>query len=492
MSRLSSWGALSRARASELREVQDRALARFVREELYPFSAHYRGVFDAAGVGPRDIRTAADLRRLPLSSKPDLLAAQGDEKRVRDFMLVPTPDLVREHWPFARKLALVLGGARAREMLRKSYTPNFLTFTTGRSSDPVVFAYTPHDLDLLGEAGARLLDVLAVPERDARILNLFPFAPHLAFWQVAWGGFRSGRLVLPTGGGKVMGTLGNLKMAERFRPTSMVGTPGFVYHLVREASEKGMDLSQLRQIILGAEKVTPGLKRKMAENLEACGARDVSILGTYGFTEARMAFSECPSGYDDSSGYHLSPDLGVFEVIDPETLEPVGDGETGELVYTPIAGHGTVVFRYRTGDIAVGGMTWEPCRFCGRTVPRIASELKRSSDQRAMSLTKIKGTLVDLPAMGETLSGMPEVEEWQVVLKKQNDDPHELDEFVVRASLRPGSDPAAFETRARAEILQAIEVAPNRIELHSTKEMLDLLGMETEMKEKRFLDLRPK
>jgi phenylacetate-coenzyme A ligase PaaK-like adenylate-forming protein len=490
--RLISWSALSRAGRAELRDLQDRTLARYVREELYPFSARHRRAFDEAKVRPRDIRTVADLRRLPFMTKQDLLASQTDPARKTELILVPTPLAIREHWPFARKLAIAVGGTRAHKILVRDYTPNFLTFTTGRSADPVMFTYTPHDLDILGETGARLLDVVAVPERDARILNLFPFAPHLAFWQVAWAGFRSGRLILPTGGGKVMGTLGNLKMIARFKPTCIVGTPGFLYHLLREARETKSDLSALRQLFLGAEKVTPGLKRKMAEHLDACGARDVSILGTYGFTEARMAFSECPTSYDESSGYHLYPDLGVFEVIDPKTLEPVGEGETGELVFTPIAGHGTVVLRYRTGDVAVGGMTWEPCRYCGRTVPRIASELKRSSDQKAMNLTKIKGTLVDLPAMGETLSSMPEVEEWQVVLKKMNDDPHELDEFVVRVSLRAGCEPTVFVKKAREDLLNATEVAPNRIDVLPTKELLELLGMETELKEKRFLDLRPK
>jgi len=321
---------------------------------------------------------------------------------------------------------------------------------------------------------------------------MIPFAPHLAFWQVTFGALRSTRLVIPTGGGKVMGTAGNLKMVERFKPTALIGVPGFVYHVLREGQEKGADFSTIRQIFLGAEKVTPGLKMKMAESLAACGAKDVSILGTYGFTEARMAFGECPTSYEQTSGYHLYPDLGVFELIDPQSGEPVGEGETGEIVYTPISGHGTILCRYRTGDVAVGGMTWEPCPHCGRTVPRIASELKRSSDQKAMNLTKIKGTLVDLPAMGETLSSMPEVEEWQVVLKKKDDDPHELDEFVVRVALRDGSDPAAFERKARQELVDSTEVAPNRIEVLGRKELLAELGMETELKEKRFVDLRPK
>jgi hypothetical protein len=109
-----------------------------------------------------------------------------------------------------------------------------------------------------------------------------------------------------------------------------------------------------------------------------------------------------------------------------------------------------------------------------------------------MNLTKIKGTPVDLPVMAETVSSMPEVEEWQVVLKKVNDDPHELDEFVLRVSLRSGTEREAFLKKVREDLLSATEVAPNRIDVVTTKELVEMLGMETEVKEKRFLDLRPK
>jgi phenylacetate-coenzyme A ligase PaaK-like adenylate-forming protein len=487
-----SWKRVSRSSRAEIERAQNEALRRFVREELYPFSAHYRKVFDAAQVRPADIRTVDDLRRIPFTLKQDLLGAQSTSASKLDFVLIPTPQSIKEHWPFARKLALVLGGARARELLRAAYTPHFITFTTGRSADPVVFSYTPYDIDILSESGARMLDVQAIPDTGARILNMFPFAPHLAFWQTAFGGLRTGRLMLSSGGGKVMGTSGNIKMAERLMPTVLIGTPGFVYHFLREARERGSNLSAVKLIILGAEKVTPGLKRKMAEALEACGAREVVILGTYGFTEARMAFTECPAAYDETTGYHLSPDYGVFEVIDVKTLEPVKEGETGELVYTPIAGHGTVVFRYRTGDVAVGGITWEPCQWCGRTVPRISSELTRSSDQRSINLTKIKGTLVDLANIGALLSNTPEIVEWQVVLKKVNDDPHDLDEFVLRLSLKQGTDAAAFEKRLSSMMIEAVEISPSRVEFHTDAEMNVFTGMESEMKEKRYLDLRPK
>ncbi|MBK8179710.1 MAG: AMP-binding protein [Planctomycetes bacterium] len=487
-----AWTDLSRTPAAQLRQIQDEALARYVQEELYPFSAAYRAVFDGAGVRPEEIRGVADLARLPFTTKQDLLKAQSDPLHRYDFILRPTPETIRRAWPIGRKLSLVLGGLRAREELTYRYTPHFLTFTTGRSSDPVAFAYTPHDLELLGEAIARMFDIARIDAVEERVLNLFPFAPHLAFWALTIGGFTTGRMVVPSGGGKVMGTDGNLRLAERINATALVGTPGFLYHMLRQAAEEKRNLSRVSTIVLGAEKVPPGLKHKMAEALAACGAGKVTILGTYGFTEARMAFAECPTAYDVSSGYHLHPDLGVFEVIDPKTGAVLPERTPGELVYTGIGGHGTTVLRYRTGDLCVEGLTYEPCPHCGRTLPRIGSELKRVSEQHALSITKIKGTLVDLSAMGSVLMQMRDVEEWQVVLKKKNNDPLDLDELEVRFSPRKDADVEATAKSIRQGIHLATEVVPNRIEAVPLPDLLKQLGMESEMKEKRYLDLRPK
>jgi phenylacetate-coenzyme A ligase PaaK-like adenylate-forming protein len=489
---MQSWSEIAHLPAAELRRRQDERLRRFLREQVVPFSTHYRRVFEQAGLRAKDVRGVADLARLPFTTKQDLLAAQSDPERKRDFLLVPTPESIRAHWGLAKKLDLLAGGEAARAELRREYTPNFPTFTTGRSADPVVYLFTPYDLRILAEAGARMLDVHGITDPLARIVNLFPFAPHLAFWQSAWAGFETGRMMLSTGGGKVMGTPGNLRVLERVQPQVLLGTPGFVYHLLREGADRQARVTEMKLVILGAEKLSPGLKHKMSEALARLGSPGVLVLGTYGFTEARMAFTECPTALEVSSGYHLYPDLGVFEVIDPASGRVLGEGETGELVYTPLDGRGTVALRYRTGDVAMGGITWEPCPHCRRTVPRVASDLRRVSDQRSMSLTKIKGTLVDLAAMGALLSGQREIEEWQVVLQKKDDDPHELDELLLRLALRPGVDPARYEGRIREELLAGVEVAPNRVEFLETKRLLDLLGMETELKEKRFVDRRPR
>ena len=476
--------------AAELRRMQDAQLARYVREELYPFSVHYRRVFDEAGVAPTDIRGVDDLRRLPFTTKQDLLEVQGNPETKLDFVLRPSPTTIRAHWPFGRKMALVFGGARAREVLRYRYTPHFLTFTTGRSTEPVVFAYTPHDLEVLSEATARMFTLAELGEGE-RLVNMFPFAPHLAFWAVTMGGFESGNLVVPTGGGKVMGTDGNLRLIEKLSATALIGTPGFVYHVLRRGNEAGTSFANVKRVVLGAEKVPAGLKLKIIESLQKGGAGDVVVSGTYGFTEARMAFGECPASYDESTGYHLHPDLGLFEVVDPKSGEPVAEGEDGELVYTGISGHGTVVCRYRTGDLVVGGMTWEPCPRCGRTLPRISTTLRRVSERHALNLTKVKGTLVDISLMGTILSETKDVEEWQVVLSKKDDDPYGLDQIEVRIAPREDAEVEAVKSQITKSILAATEVAPNTVSVHTLPEMLDFLGMETQMKEQRYVDTRP-
>lgn len=491
MSRISSWDRLAHASPSEVRAIQERALQTYVTQELYPFSKYYRRAFDEAGVRPTDIRTVSDLSRLPFTTKHDFATAQANPETKRDFVVLPTPGAIKRAWPFMRKFALVLSGKAGREALAHSYRPNFLTFTTGRSAEPVAFAYTPHDLDILSEAGARMLDVHGITDPSARIVNMFPFAPHLAFWAATMAGFRTGRLMVPTGGGKVMGTSGNLRLITRTQPDTLIGTPGFVYHVLRHARSEGANLSSIKLVILGAEKVPPGLKAKMTAALEACGASDVTISGTYGFTEARMAFPECPTPHDVSSGYHIYPDLGLFEVVDPETGEQLGEGETGELVYSSLSGHGTTVFRYRTGDIAVGGISYGTCPHCGRSVPRISSELRRASERKSMSLTKVKGTLVDLSHIGTLLSSNAKLEEWQVVLTKRDNDPYGLDELTIRITVQDGVNAEEVERTLRREILEATEISPNHFEFHPLEELLALLGMETEMKEKRYLDERP-
>src|SRR5262249_52507432 len=148
-----------------------------------------------------------------------------------------------------------------QDELAREYRPIFMTFTTGTTSTPVAFMYSRYDLDNLNVSGARMLKLFDL-NSDERILNAFPFAPHLAFWQTFFGAVEGGVFSLSTGGGKVLGTEGNLLALSRVKPAMVLGVPSYIYHLVRFAQEKGQDLSFIKKIVLGAAKVTVPYKQK--------------------------------------------------------------------------------------------------------------------------------------------------------------------------------------------------------------------------------------
>ncbi len=493
---MSDWSQLQRLPLAEQRKLQNERLARYVREYLYPFHPYYRELFDKAGVRPDQIRSVEDLARVPLSCKQDLLPTEDDPQRFKKFILQPDPASLKQAWPLTKKLPLLMqrwlkGTDHIKKQLRREFAPCFMTFTTGRSAEPVPFFYSLADIDNLHQTGARLVDVLGL-DPEYRIANLFPYAPHLAFWQVFFAGMETGTMVLSTGGGKVMGSTGDLRAITRTKADAILGVPGYIYHILRKGAAEGLDLSTVKTVVLGAERVPPGMKQKIQGLLSDMGAEEVKVFGTYGFTEARMAFAECPAaGHDSYSGYHLYPDMAIFEVIDPKTGEVLPEGETGELVITPITGRASTVFRYRTGDLARGGIMHEPCPHCGRTVPRISSDLTRESSLKDLQTLKVKGTLVNLEDCAQLLSDREEVEEWQIELVKKDNDPLEVDEMVIHLALKSAADEATTTAAIRDSFKGSIEVSPNRIEYYGLDSMLDRIGMEREMKEKRFVDSRP-
>ncbi len=493
---MTTWRELQRMQPGEQRRLQDALLQRYVREYLYPFSSFYRELFDRAGVRPDSIRTVDDLRRIPLTSKKDLLPTPDEPQRFKRFILQPDPAALKAAWPLRRKLPLLLqkwtqGSAAVRDRLRREFYPCFMTFTTGRSAEPVPFFYSPHDMANLRETGARLVDIMGL-HSEFRVANVFPYAPHLAFWQVFSAGQGTGMMVLSTGGGKVMGSSGDLRAIARLRAEALIGVPGYIYHLLRRGAAEGVDLASIQCVVLGAERVPPGMKQKIRELLAQMGAKDVRVFGTYGFTEARMAFAECPTKDNQYTGYHLYPDMAIFEVVDPKTGEVVPEGHDGELVFTPLQARASCVFRYRTGDLVRGGIRHEPCPHCGRTTPRISSDLTRESSLKDLQLLKVKGTLVNLEDLAVLLGGIPEVEEWQIELRKKDDDPLEVDEMIVHLAVRNEQLREAVALKVRESFKSSLEVAPNRVEFLGLEAMLRKIGMETEMKEKRFVDARPK
>lgn len=481
---------IDRLDTGTLRQIQNERLQRFLTRVVAEHSPYYRKLFEAQRIDPRTIRTVSDLQAIPFSQKADLLPTDADPQKFLQFMLKPDAEKMKRK-PGVIARALFKGRAAVQRELEREFRPIFMTATTGRTSAPVPFLFSNHDMDRMRLAGHRLIEVFA-GTTEMRVVNMFPYAPHLAFWQVVFACLEFGMFDLSTGGGKVMGTDSNVKMIEKFKADVILGMPSFVYHVLRTAREQGRKFPHIRKVVLGGEKTPEGMRRKMLAILAEMGAHNVDILGTYGFTEAKMAWGECPSPHPNSSGYHLYPDLGVVEVIDPDTGKVKGEGEPGEVVYTPIDARGTVVLRYRTGDIVDGGVVWEPCPFCKRTLPRIMGRISRRSNVQDLKLDKIKGTLVDFNSLQHLLDDATDLEEWQIELRKAHDDPHDLDEMILHVAPRNGVVADKLREHLNSKIHDAIEMRPNRIEFHSLDEMLKRVKMETELKEKRVIDNRPK
>lgn len=475
----------------KLKRLRDRKLHYFINTQLYPFSPYYRRLFDEKKIKPGRIKKAEDLKDIPFTSKKDFFGLPGEDpaKRNLDFLLQPDEESVRR---FISKRELIKGKDHLKGRLQKEYMPIFLTATAGTTHQPVSFLYTSYDMENLRLYGKRIIEIFGI-EEDERAVNVFPYAPHLAFWQTVFAGLASNRFILSTGGGKTLGTEGNIRSILKVKAQFLIGVSSYIYHILKKAREQNLDLSFVKNIALGASRVPDGFKKKLSRILGEMGASRINILGTYGFTEARCAWAECPTtDVNISSGYHTYPDKGIFEVVDPETGEVKGEGEDGELVYTNIDARGSCVLRYRTGDLVKGGIIYSPCPHCKRTVPRISSNIVRTSNVKDIRLSKIKGALVNLNNLEQLLDDREEIDEWQIEIVKKDNDPYEIDELILYISLLDDSNREEFSVRLNQEIFPAAEISFNKINFVSSQEIQRRIEVESAVKAKRIVDKRPK
>jgi len=471
------------ASPDEQRHLQGIFLRKFLRETVVPFSPYYGRMFREQGIDWRDIRSNDDLELLPLTAKEDLRSAP-------DFILQPDPEILRRR-PGTLFNAVVHGADGAKSRLEREWRPILMTSTTGRAAAPLPFFYTQHDLNRLAAGGRRMMEVCQ-SSPVFRHINAFPFAPHLAFWQAHQASLGFNTFMISTGGGKALGTEGNIRLIDRVDPDAIIAMPTFLYHLLQQAAVGGSRWGNLKRIVLGGEKVPDGMRQKIIELCEALGSPGVSVMSTYAFTEAKMAWTECrtPPGVAPT-GFHLYPDMGIIEIVNPETGKRVPDGQPGEIVFTPIDSRGTVVLRYRTGDVTDGGLSYERCPVCGRTCPRIIGNVSRLTDRHRLNIDKLKGTLVDFSALEHLLDDTREVGAWQIELRKRNDDPLECDEVIVHAVPMNGTGGDGLRDLVKRRFREQAEFSPNEVVLHDWDEMRRLQGVGRELKEQKIVDHRP-
>jgi phenylacetate-CoA ligase len=234
-----------------------------------------------------------------------------------------------------------------------------------------------------------------------------------------------GLVVVPVSGGN---TERQLLLIQDFAPKVIACTPSYMLTLAEAAAARGIDLGSLalRYAVLGAEPWTDGMRRQIERQLP------VKAVNIYGLSEVigPGVSNEC---VEVQNGSHVFEDHFLVEALDPETGEPVGPGEPGELVFTTLTKEALPVIRYRTGDLA--SLDPAPCR-CGRTHVRMSLVVGRTDD-----MLIIRGVNV-FPSQVETV--LVQFEElsphYQLVVTR----PRTLDELEARievASEWPGARP---------------------------------------------------
>ena len=133
-------------------------------------------------------------------------------------------------------------------------------------------------------------------------------------------------------------------------------------------------------------------RQAIAEAARALELGDALIGCAYGPAEGRVLWGECPVpvSHDEGFGFHTYPDLDLIEILDPETGLPLPDGRPGDVTVTSLGFRGGGLPRWRSGDLALGGIVREPCPNCARTVPRVGPGIKRAAWQQVLHVDGVR------------------------------------------------------------------------------------------------------
>ncbi|MBO4321892.1 MAG: phenylacetate--CoA ligase [Clostridia bacterium] len=422
---------LETAPRAELEALQLKRLKETVERE-YAKVPIYRERMDSTGVRPEDIKALDDIRRLPFTVKQDL----------------------RDTYPYG------MFACDMKDVVR-------LHASSGTTGKQIVVGYTAKDLSVWANLIARQLTAAGIGKDD--------------FMQVAFGyGLFTGGLGLHDGAQLVGTTVipistGNtarqLTVLKDFGATAICCTPSYAMYLAESAEAAGIvgDL-KLRAGIFGAEPWTEEMRRQIEAKLH------IKAYDIYGLTEVMGpgVSYECSC----QKGMHVNEDHFIVEIIDPDTCEPVPDGEYGEIVYTSLTKEAFPVIRYRTRDI--GMITREPCA-CGRTFARMSKPRGRTDD-----MLIIRGVNV-FPSQIETvLINLGYAPNYQIIVDRVNS----LDTFEVRVEISDENfddSVAALAARERkiTEAMRSLLGIGPKITLVNPRSIA-----RSEGKAKRVIDLR--
>ena len=379
----------------ELRQLQLEQL-QAVLARVYMHVPFYRKQFDACKVDPDDFCSLDDLRRLPFTSKADL-----QENYPYGLFAVPLRDVVRIH---------------------------------ASACMSTVVGYTRNDIKTWSALVARVLCAGGVSKDDV-VQIAYGYDLSTGGFGIHYGAERIGASVIPTSTGN---TARQIKIMRDFKTTALVCTPSYALLIADTIHKQGINpgVLSLKYGLFGGEPWSEAMRQEIQDKLHIVATDNYGVSEVMGPGVA----SECM----ERNGLHINEDHFLVEVVDPQTLDPLPLGQTGELVITTLTKEAFPVIRFRTRDLT--SLLAEPCP-CGRKTMRMARVSGRSDD-----VLIIRGTKVS-PAQIATLLGEIEgqVPAHQVVVER----PGALDEVTVL--IAPSESGAFDELRKQHERLAAIE-----------------------------------
>jgi len=268
---------------------------------------HYKAAFDAAGVHPDDLKDLSDLAKFPFTTKQDL----------------------RANYPFGMF-------AVPREQVRRVHA------SSGTTGQPTVVGYTEKDIDTWATVMARSLRASGTRPGDV-VHVAYGYGLFTGGLGAHYGAEKLGCTVVPVSGGM---TPRQVNLIEDFGATTIMVTPSYVLSILDEYRAQGRDPreSSLQVGVFGAEPWTNAMRTEIEQ------AFDMHAVDIYGLSEiiGPGVANECVETKD---GLHIWEDHFYPEVINPDTGEPVADGELGELVFTSLTKEAFPIIRYRTRDL---------------------------------------------------------------------------------------------------------------------------------------------
>lgn len=316
---------------SEMEAIQSERLIQTVKR-IYHNNEGYRKKMQEKGLVPGDIKSVADLSKLPFTTKTDL----------RDgypfgMFTVPMSEIVRVH------------------------------ASSGTTGKPTVVGYTRNDLQMWAEVVTRSLGMAGVHKNDI-VQVAYGYGLFTGGLGLHYGTENLGATVIPISGGN---TDKQILLMQDFGTTVIACTPSYSLFLAETMMEMGVtpESLKLRIGIFGAEPWSENMRREIEAKLK------IKAIDIYGLSEVIGPGVSCECEYQ--CGMHIMEDHFIPEIIDPLTLEPKAPGEKGELVFSTVTKEGMPILRYRTRDLTK--LIYDKCK-CGRTLVRMEKCMGRSDD----------------------------------------------------------------------------------------------------------------